>query len=311
LPWSAARQAGDLQAVAYASAFLVHALYYLGEADQAHALVETALRLHKECGDPIGAAMALTQLGSRYLYSGQLTAAAERFSECAQLAHRSGNLWAEKYARWGLGVTAWLLADHDDAITQVHAALRAARDMDDRIGVAMCLDTLGWIAASQKQAAGALTLLAAADAAWAAIPARLLPSLRGHHAAALNTAREALSENAVTAALARGSALSQANAVALALGETAGPGSRTAPPPGENQPRLTRREQDVAALVSRGLSNGQIAATLVISARTVEKHVQHIMDKLGVSTRAQIASWAVAQSSAPRSAGPAHPTAGE
>jgi len=60
----------------------------------------------------------------------------------------------------------------------------------------------------------------------------------------------------------------------------------------ENQPRLTQREQDVAALVARGLSNGQIAATLVISARTVETHVEHIMDKLGVSTRAQIAAWA-------------------
>jgi len=243
--------------------------------------------------------MALTQLGSRYLHSGQLTAAAERFGECAQLAHGSGNVWAEKYARWGLGVTAWLLADHDDAITQVRAALRAARDMDDRIGAAMCLDTLGWIAASQKQATGALTLLAAADAAWAAIPARLLPSLRSHHAAALATAREALSGNAFTAALARGSAMSEAEAVALALGEIAGPASRTAPRRGENQPRLTSREQGVAALVARGLSNSQIAAVLVISARTVEKHVQHIMDKLGVSTRAQIAAWSAARPPAP------------
>ena len=40
-----------------------------------------------------------------------------------------------------------------------------------------------------------------------------------------------------------------------------------------------------------GLSNSQIAAELVISARTVETHVQHIMDKLGFRTRAQIAAW--------------------
>jgi hypothetical protein len=46
--------------------------------------------------------------------------------------------------------------------------LRAGRDTDDRIGVAGCLDNLGWVAASQQQAARALTLLAAADAAWAA-----------------------------------------------------------------------------------------------------------------------------------------------
>jgi non-specific serine/threonine protein kinase len=52
----------------------------------------------------------------------------------------------------------------------------------------------------------------------------------------------------------------------------------------------------VAALVARGQSNGQIAASLVISVRTVETHVQHIMDKLGYSTRAQIAAWSAARS---------------
>src|SRR5215510_10205549 len=63
--------------------------------------------------------------------------------------------------------------------------------------------------------------------------------------------------------------------------------------------RATRREQDVAVLVARGMSNGQIAAALVISARTVEKHVQHIMNKLRVSTRAQIAAWSAARPPAP------------
>ena len=59
---------------------------------------------------------------------------------------------------------------------------------------------------------------------------------------------------------------------------------------------LTRREQDVAVLVARGMSNSQIAASLVISVRTVETHVQHIMDKLGCGTRAQIAAWSAARS---------------
>ena len=51
----------------------------------------------------------------------------------------------------------------------------------------------------------------------------------------------------------------------------------------------------MAALVAQGMSNGQIAASLVISVRTVETHVQHIMDKLGCSTRAQIAAWSAAR----------------
>jgi non-specific serine/threonine protein kinase len=82
-----------------------------------------------------------------------------------------------------------------------------------------------------------------------------------------------------------------AEAIAFALGESPRPGS-AAP---QDQPRLTRREQDVAALVAQGMSNGQIAASLIISVRTVETHVQHIMDKLGCSTRAQIAAWSAAR----------------
>ena len=85
--------------------------------------------------------------------------------------------------------------------------------------------------------------------------------------------------------------MGQAEAVAFALGESPGPAGR---PPGP-APALTRREQDVAALVAQGMSNSQIAASLVISVRTVETHVQHIMDKLGCGTRAQIAAWSAAQ----------------
>jgi DNA-binding NarL/FixJ family response regulator len=173
------------------------------------------------------------------------------------------------------------------------------RVIDDPIGVAECLDALAWIAASQQKPVRAATLLGAADAAWAAIPAMMQPALRGHHDAAVRGVREALPESASTAALARGSAMNQAEAIAYALEEPTGPVPGSGARLGEDQPRFTRREQEVAALVARGLSNSQIAAELVISARTVETHVQHIMDKLGFSTRAQIAAWSAAQQPAP------------
>lgn len=54
---------------------------------------------------------------------------------------------------------------------------------------------------------------------------------------------------------------------------------------------LTRREREVAVLVSQGLTNRQIAATAHISERTAENHVQHILTKLGFTTRSQIAAW--------------------
>jgi non-specific serine/threonine protein kinase len=164
--------------------------------------------------------------------------------------------------------------------------------MDDQIGVALCLDALAWIAASQKKPDRALALLAAADAVWAAIPALLPAVLRQHHDVALGTARQALPGSKCRAAAAKGSAMSQAEAIAFALGEAPQPGQRSdGAKSGAADGQLTHREQEVAALVSRGLSNSQIAGTLVISARTAETHVQHIMTKLGFSSRAEIAAW--------------------
>jgi HD-GYP domain-containing protein (c-di-GMP phosphodiesterase class II) len=56
---------------------------------------------------------------------------------------------------------------------------------------------------------------------------------------------------------------------------------------------LSDREVDVLRLVARGLSNRQVAATLFISPRTAAHHVQHIYSKIGVSTRAAAAMFAV------------------
>ncbi|MBB5857799.1 helix-turn-helix transcriptional regulator [Amycolatopsis umgeniensis] len=76
--------------------------------------------------------------------------------------------------------------------------------------------------------------------------------------------------------------------MAYALGE------RTAHPDELDGECLTKREREIAVLVGEGLSNRDIAAELVISARTVETHVRHLMTKLGAGNRTQIATWVVA-----------------
>jgi len=54
---------------------------------------------------------------------------------------------------------------------------------------------------------------------------------------------------------------------------------------------LSVREFEVARLVAQGLTNAQIAEELVLSPKTVSAHVEHILDKLGVGRRAEIAAW--------------------
>jgi DNA-binding NarL/FixJ family response regulator len=55
-------------------------------------------------------------------------------------------------------------------------------------------------------------------------------------------------------------------------------------------------------MVARGLSNREIAAWLAVSVGTVRTHVDHILAKLGMHSRAQIAVWAVATGVAPKRA---------
>jgi DNA-binding CsgD family transcriptional regulator/predicted negative regulator of RcsB-dependent stress response len=57
---------------------------------------------------------------------------------------------------------------------------------------------------------------------------------------------------------------------------------------------LTQREREIVQLIAEGRSNAEIAAALVLGKRTVETHISSILGKLGVISRAQIVTWAVA-----------------
>jgi DNA-binding CsgD family transcriptional regulator len=56
---------------------------------------------------------------------------------------------------------------------------------------------------------------------------------------------------------------------------------------------LSKRELEVAGLVASGMTSRAIAERLFLSERTVESHLEHILTKLGFSSRTQVASWAV------------------
>jgi non-specific serine/threonine protein kinase len=103
-------------------------------------------------------------------------------------------------------------------------------------------------------------------------------------------ARKELGDKAFAAAKRRGEQLGFDAAIAFALHEQ---------PPGTSTPdtaapaRLTKRERQVAGLIAEGLTNQAIADRLVISPRTAQGHVEHILAKLGFTSRTQVAAWVV------------------
>ncbi len=85
---------------------------------------------------------------------------------------------------------------------------------------------------------------------------------------------------------------SRAVLVAAGHGEPRAPSGKRPRNPGG----LTRREVDVLRLAARGLTTRQIADRLYISPKTADHHIQHIYGKIGTSTRAAAALWAMQHS---------------
>jgi predicted ATPase/DNA-binding CsgD family transcriptional regulator len=286
---TAADSVGDAQAAAYAAQFLGRALWFTGEPDRGLELTGQALRRHRAADDWQGVALTLVQLGVMRTLMGDPQTAVVLLEECITECEARGERWNRSYALWALGLAAWLAGEDDRAAELEQAALRLKRDVGDQVGIPLCLEALGWIAASCGQPTRALDLLGAATAAWNSIPTALPTPLAGYRQAAVSRARNALGEASFTARLDRAQAMVPSQAVAMALDE---PATAVRPAQARSDPvRLTTREREVAALIAQGLSNRDIAERLVISARTAETHVQHIMVKLGLTARAQIAAW--------------------
>src|SRR5215470_19205589 len=143
-----------------------------------------------------------------------------------------------------------------------------------------CVEALAWIAASQQQHERAAVLLGAAAGLWQSTGTTLdgHQPIADHHRDCERQARKALGEAAFQAAYHRGLDLPAADAVAYALQQP--PDKPSAPTLSDGAP-LTPRELQVARLIAAGRSNKEIAAELVISQRTAENHVEHILTKLG------------------------------
>jgi non-specific serine/threonine protein kinase len=112
------------------------------------------------------------------------------------------------------------------------------------------------------------------------------PRDRGRIETWQQVARSELGEPGFQAAWRAGQALPVEEAIREAASAQAGDVDAA---PAKSQ--LSPREREVATLVAQGHTNQQIAARLIFSEATAAKHVEHILGKLGFTSRVQIATW--------------------
>lgn len=98
---------------------------------------------------------------------------------------------------------------------------------------------------------------------------------------------------ATVRALADGTGFISSAMVAPVLTALADRGGGGLTPPGPGASRLTPREREVLTLVAEGLGNRDIAQRLFISENTVKNHLRGILEKLGLRSRTEAASYAL------------------
>jgi non-specific serine/threonine protein kinase len=156
------------------------------------------------------------------------------------------------------------------------------------------LEALAWIAAGDQRAQRAAILLGSAESLGKKVGGRtaIVPNLRRYHEECERRTRRVLGDRAFQSAYAQGEAFGYEEALAYALDEQSPTASPTST---SDSTTLTKRELEVATLVAQGLTNRAVATKLVISQRTAQGHVEHVLAKLGFTSRAQIAAWMVEQ----------------
>jgi predicted ATPase/DNA-binding SARP family transcriptional activator/DNA-binding CsgD family transcriptional regulator len=198
------------------------------------------------------------------------------------------------------GVIALMRGDYERASPPLRESLRLAWESDYKVLIQFCIYLLACVTASQEQPVRAARLWGAVEGmeeAYAVRVTPLTPSVSDYEGR-LSIARSQLGEEAWSGAWAEGKAMALGQVVGYALSEEgeAEPPTLVAvpeqpPPADEPTERLTTREQEVALLVGRGLTNRQIAQELSISEHTVANHVRKILKKLGLRSRTQISSF--------------------
>ncbi|KWW97798.1 hypothetical protein TH66_20330 [Carbonactinospora thermoautotrophica] len=290
----------DPAARAYLTHFEALVALFKGDFARSVACYDEACERYRAIGDAAGVAIARSESILPASLAGDERVRA-LYEESLALCSAAGDRLVRSWAMWVKSSDACRRGDVREAAALARESLELKRPFNDRVGIGLCLETAAWVAAAQGQGERAARLL---GVLYATVWREIDPSAADFrdrmtlHSETEAKTRRLLGDRAFPAAFAEGTRFTLEQAVAYALEETVEFASPSRP---ASSAALTRREMQIAELVAQGLSNKEIAAQLVIAQRTAETHVEHILRKLGFTSRTQIAAWVTERRAAPES----------
>ena len=266
-----------------------------GDLDASLADYHEVLALARASGDHTTLAVTLINLGVDQVVAGEFPAAVAYLQDALKVAGAHGYRHLSAAAEMNLGFAYLLNTDAVSARRLLVGVLDRALASGETTWVHNAILGLALAASAAAEPAVAATLHGAADhqyeQAGQAFDAKE-SKLRTGEIARL---RDVLGEAGFDAAYQQGRALSQAEAIALAL-STAQPAPAAAvirAPADSPDDLLSARERQIMALLAGGASNAKIAVTLFVTPNTVRTHLDRIRDKTGARNRAELTRYAI------------------